>query len=221
MSEVQPPVDPRVQIPRTDPRVQIPRTEPRVLILQFRVKADEELRPDEFSDLFRLADQLSAYAILEELHDVMDALPMPSRWKFDVLSRLRAKKRVPSAVPEVATVRRGSWEFDVCIQSVAVAWILKEYLHPVVKEAWNESQFREVIKRFLRDKIFGGAKRKIETKASETPKLGNLRIVEVSLGEGPTDSQEKVVVLVEKIKRRLPPITEEETIEAISERVRG
>jgi hypothetical protein len=105
------------------------------------------------------------------------------------------------------------WIVIVTIASSAVLWFLKSYVDPVVREAWDSSQMRSQIVRFLQDKAFRGARKTVEQRAISMPQYGNLRVSDVSELDRTRTADHGVEVHLERRSSLVIRRDEEEAIE--------
>ena len=170
--------------------------ESRSLRIRFHLKTDDNISPSEFVDLMNCVEEKTRDVVERETHALLNFLGLPSEHRFETMRRIhRVGRRMPLPA-EVESVERGSWEVTVLIGGPALLWILKEYLHPIVKEAWDDSQIRENILVFLKEHVFREAHRTLEQKATEKPRQRNLEISGIQERlSGDTRHSEQVVLL--------------------------
>ena len=171
--------------------------EARQLYLRLIIK-EADLSVDDFIGLFECAEIVSRHIAEQEALNLFEFLKIPSSWRIETLQRIRQLgRRIPSPA-EVKTVERGSWSIEVIIASPVLLFILKNYLHPIVKEAWDDSRLREKIINFIRDEIFLGSKRQIEEQAIKKPRYRNLKITRVGDLEKTPDNDFEIEISFEK-----------------------
>jgi len=170
----------------------------RALEIRFRLTGSDKVSPEDFISLFRCAEAFSRSVTEAEALSLLDHLDAPSEARLDSLRRLHAFGRKLPLPVEVARVERGSWSVDVAIYGAALLFVLKEYLHPVVKEAWDESDIRARVKSFLQDKVFRRARQTAEQKAVRNPEYGRLRVTNVSPLESTEPDRIRVEVTLER-----------------------
>jgi hypothetical protein len=149
------------------------------LCIRLRVP-DGDLSPTEFVSLFECADRTARAIVEQEAAELLEELRFPQDYRLQTLQTIhRLSRKVPTPA-EVTNVERGSWQIDVIIRSAFVLFMLKEYVHPTVRAAFDDSRAKQVVVEFLRDRVFGGAKRKVEETAVANPRYGNLDVVSVN-----------------------------------------
>ena len=153
------------------------------LHLRFILDGDPDISPAEFVALFQCAEDYTRHVAEKESLTLLEDLQIPVEQRLTTMKTL-VRKQAP--VPaEVVEVRRGSWVVDVLLPSAALIFVLKEYVHPAVKQAWDESRMREQLVSFMRDRVFRGVKGKIEAHAIDKPRFGNLEVIRVDGQEPP------------------------------------
>lgn len=159
----------------------------RSLGLRMRIESVQGLSPDEFTSVFRCADVLGRHIVEQEARRLLTHLELPPEGVLRAGQEIhRVGRRMP-APGEVREISRGSWLVDVVIPGILVVlwtrdfvhFAFREYLHPVVQDAWGGSKLRDRIRVFLQERMFQGAKEDVESKAAQTPRFGNLRVVRV------------------------------------------
>jgi hypothetical protein len=157
-----------------------------------------ELSPSDFIGLFECAEGVSRFITEQEAGNLFAYLNVPSDIALENLRRFhRLSSRQPS-LAEVGNIEKGSWLVEVVLWGSAV-FILKQYLHPAIKQGWEESRLRQLIMEFVRDKIFLGTKRDIETHVTRKPRYQNLLVTRV--GELKEVSEEQVQIEIHLTKQ--------------------
>lgn len=170
----------------------------RSLYLRFVLNAPEDLGPDDFLGLFECADTFARHVVELEALQLFTELRLPEEWRLGTLQRIHHLGRRAPVPARVVSVERGSWVVETLLGGAAVLWFLKNYVHPVVQDAWDDSRMRQTILEFLRNKIFLGARRGLEQKAVEIPRFRRLHIQTVSEPEGASREESHVVVRLER-----------------------
>ena len=124
------------------------------------------------------------------------------------------------APAQIARVERGSWEITAILQGAAVLWFVKNYVHPVVQEAWNDSRLRQIIVEFLRERIFLGAKRTLEQKAVETPRYRGLEVASIEEPQTPTATEAGLRIKLETREVIEATASDQELIDEFLRRIR-
>ncbi len=168
------------------------------LELRLRIPTQEPLSPREFVDLFRCGEALTRQIVEREAFSLLEYLEVPHEYRLSTLQDLRRFGGRTGPPAEVTAIEKGSWVVVLTLTGSAILWALKEYLHPVVLEAWNESSLRDRIHDFFRDRLFQGARRAIEEKAIESPRYGNLQIKAVEEPPQNFAGQPKLTVRLER-----------------------
>jgi hypothetical protein len=151
----------------------------RSLRLTFVLDSADAIFSSEFISFFQCVDGFSRAIAEDEARTLLEHMNVTAAVRLDVLQRLhRQWRRMPAPV-EVTSVERGSWVVDAVLQSAGLLFILKEFVAPTLKVAWDDSRLRDLVVSFLRERVFLGAKRKAEEKAIEQPTFGNLRVTDV------------------------------------------
>jgi len=170
----------------------------RRLEMTFVVESEGDLSPTDFIGLFECADTFVRHIVEREALQLFEELNLPSEWRLSTLQEVRRLGRRVPAPAQITRVERGSWEITTVIQGAAVLWFVKNYLHPVVQEAWNDSRLRQVIVDFLRDRIFLGAKRSLEQKAVEAPRYRGLKVASIEEPQAPTPREAGLRIKLER-----------------------
>jgi hypothetical protein len=170
----------------------------RRLQLRFRIDTTDPISPTEFVDVFRCADSLTRAIAETEALALLEHLGLPTSDRLAALQRLHGVGGRLAIPAEVERVERGSWLVVVGFVGPIVLYVLKNYLAPVVQEAWEESAVRDRLKQFLRDKVFLGARAAVEQKAIQTPAWGNLRIQSVDVVTPEDQADEALEVRFER-----------------------
>ncbi len=123
----------------------------------------------------------------QESLDLMDELGLPSDVKLATVSRGQQLGRRIASPAQIEAVKRGCWIVVMTISGSALLCVLKQYLHPVVLEAWNQSDIRERLLEFLQDPVFKSAARKAELKAVERLRYGNIQVTGVDDDSKPAE----------------------------------
>jgi len=191
----------------------------RELTLRFVVDTQQDLTATDFVRLFECAEAISRHVFEIEAANLLMDLGFPEQERFEALKRIhRLGRRIP--VPaQVKTVQRGSWIVEVLVPGAVLLFILRQYIHPVIMDAWQASNLRDRIVTFLRDRIFLGARRDVEAKAAESPRYGNLEVTRVSQTDADPGHPELVIRLErrEVIEARIP---DEELVQEFLRRLR-
>jgi len=166
--------------------------EDRSLHLRFVLDTDEDLAPDDFIGLFECADAFARHVVEQAALELFIDLNLPEQWRLGTLQHIHQLGRRVPVPAQVVRVERGSWSIETLLQGAAVLWFLKNYVHPVVRDAWDDSRLRQAIVEFLRDKVFLGARRNLEQKAVEAPRFRRLQVQTVSEPE-PASRQESQI----------------------------
>lgn len=158
---------------------------------------DEPISPAEFLDLFRCGDDFARYIVQNEALVLLEELDIPSGERLATLQRIHGLgRRVPSPA-QVESVRKGSWEVLMTIPAAVLVFMLKEYIHPVAKQAWDESDARRRLFGFLKSRVFKDSKRQVEERAITTGRFGNLQVTGVA-GETDSSSRPSITIRLER-----------------------
>lgn len=193
----------------------------RALHLTFVVAAPGELSPTDFLGLFECVDSFSRHVVEHEALQLFDELDLPSEWRLATLQDIRRVGRRVSAPGEIARVHRGSWEIETILQGAALLWFVRSYLNPVVQDAWNDSRLRQVIVEFLRNRIFGGAKRALEQKAVQSPRYRTLEVSRVDEPEPGTAEEAGIRITLERREVLEARLSDHELVNDFLQRIRG
>ena len=155
--------------------------DPRSLELRFVLDSDASESPSTFVALFEYAEDFVRYFAEEEALSLFEELELPADWQRDSIDTLRHLSRTAAAPAEVLAVnRRSPWTVALLIASPTLLFFLRQCIHPVVKQAWNDSRLRELLREFLRDRVFMGAKRKAQKRVVTGPRRRGLKAKSVS-----------------------------------------
>ena len=187
-------------------------SESKSLHLEFTVDS-QNLHPNEFIGLFECIDIFTRTIIEHEAYLLLAEAGFSDEWRLSTLQRIhKLGRRVP--VPaEILNVQKGSWKVEKLLQGAAVIFFLRNYVHPVVQDAWNDSRLREIIVNFIRNKIFLGAKKHLEAKAIEQPVYKGLRVSEIAGPEKAIQDESEIKIRMEKTTIVETRISDKELIE--------
>jgi hypothetical protein len=154
--------------------------------LVFRVEGHDSLTAGEFAALFKYVDSLGRSLIEEELAVILEDLGAKSRERLSELGHFQYRFSTEIAPVEIRKVERGSWIIVASIASSAIYWIFKNFITPTAVDAWKGSPHEKALKKFMRDKMFGGAKENVERTIRKKRRPKNFTISDVrdrSLGQ--------------------------------------
>jgi hypothetical protein len=189
----------------------------RTLRLDFSIDGSESLSSTDFVSLFQCADFFCRATAEDEVISFVEELNLLRESRFEVISSIhRLGKRFP-APAAVESIERGSWNISLVMTGAATLFILRNTLATTLQNAWDESRLRELVLRFLRDHVFGGARRKAEEVAVGRSRWGNLRIQRVEeRGLGPSGSQ--LTISLQRTEVVEAEITDQELVEEVLKR---
>lgn len=194
--------------------------EDRSLHLRFILQVEEDLTPEDFIGLFECAETFARHVVEREALQLFSDLDLPEEWTLGTLQRIhRLGRRVP--VPaRVVRVERGSWNVELLLPGAAVLWLLKNYVDPVIREAWDDSRVRHLIVEFLRDRVFLAARRSLEEKAVVAPRHRQLEVQAVS--EPQQASREESHIEIRLVRREIMEarLTDQELLDDFIRRLR-
>ena len=183
------------------------------LYLKFIVDSQDELTPDDFIGLFECIDAFSRTIIEHEALSLFSEAGFPDQWRLSTLQRIHKLGRKVPVPAGILEIRKGSWEVETLLQGAAVIWFLRNYIHPVVQDAWNDSKLREIIITFIRDKIFLGSKKNLESKAIEKSHYRTLRVAEIIGPEKVIDEKTEIKIRMSKTHIIEAEMSEQELFE--------
>jgi len=179
---------------------------------------DQTLSPGEFLSLFDCAETVSRALIEHEALALLEFLDFPADSRLQTMQTIhRLGRRVPTPA-EVVSVEHACWTANVLIGGPVVLFILMNYVHPTVKDAFDDSRLKQLIVEFLRDRVFLGAKRTVEQAAVARPTYGNLGVRAVAeLRAAP--SEPELEVTLERREIIAVRSSDRELVEEFAERI--
>jgi len=186
-------------VPQSSPRFSTgSSSESRAARLLFSLKTKEKTSTSDLLGLVQCVDEFTRALVEGEALDLLTELELPQTLRLETLRRLSQGARPTPTPGELVRVERGSWNVEVLLPTAALVFILKQYIHPTVQQAWNESRLRERLVEFMREKAFGGARRKLEEKAIQAPRHGTVEVVAVEERASPSQSETVLEVRLEQ-----------------------
>lgn len=160
----------------------------RVLRVEFQLDDAVPTSSTDFANFATYGDSFVKVYVEAELLSVADELGFPAAWKVQLVEegrRLAPGLPTPSEVQDVR--HQSPWVIVLAIPAALLMPFIYKCLNPVIREAWNDSDLKEKFFIFMRDRVFRGAKTKIENQAALMPRKKNLRVRDVQEIEGDRD----------------------------------
>ena len=195
-------------------------SESKSLHLNFTIDCHEKLDPSDFIGLFECIDLFTRTIIEHEALLLLSEAGFSDQWRLATLQRIHRLGRKVPVPAEILEIKKGSWNVVSLLQGAAVIWFLRNYVHPVVQDAWNDSRLRKIIITFIRDKIFLGSKKNLEKKAIEKPIFKGLRVAEIVGPEKATEEQIEIKIKMEKTTIVEARLSEKDLIEDFIQKLR-
>ncbi len=154
-------------------------SETRTLTLRFHIESSDELTSTEFLSLFECVDAFGRTIAEFETARFLESLELPYTYRRELQDSIASVGRRLPTPTEIRSVERGSWSVTSVLTGPAILWVAQKFIVSPLLEAWNESNARDKLREFFKDRIFAGAKRVVENRAAQGSTFGNLRIVRV------------------------------------------
>lgn len=184
--------------------------------LDIRLESESDLSPSDFTALFKYTEEFVRAIAYTEAEHLLEFLEVPEQFRLHTLNQMRRYARRDVAPAEIREIERGSWEVVAYVSAPFLIWFLKNYIHPVAREAWDDSQLRDRLYQFMRDRIFGGAAESVEGRAERARPHGNLRVTQVEALTGPEERDQRIrIELVQRPGAVQVPSADEVTTEFI------
>lgn len=158
-----------------------------VLQVEFVLDESGPTSPSDFLDFVAYADGYMQGLLEAEIADVTADLPLPGAARPGIRDEARYLLRSLPLPAEVLEVRHGSpWMLLLSVPAALLLPFIHKCINPVVREAWNDSQLRDSLYAFLRDRLFRGAHTKAQRQLKRSPRRRNVTARDVK--ELPTSS---------------------------------
>ncbi|MFC1730390.1 hypothetical protein ACFL6I_08650 [candidate division KSB1 bacterium] len=193
----------------------------RILHLNVRLDSKEPLSPLDAIGLFECTEDYARSIFLSETSDLLKFLKLIDESRIEniqYLNKLGRKLPIPA---EIKSFKKGSWTTDILISGISIL-LIKDFLVPVMQDAFNDSEIRDRMYIFFREKVFKGAKKNVDFKAMQYKKYRTLRVRKVN-EEFPGKFNSDVSFSIELSKDKIidTVLTDEELLEGFLERIKN
>lgn len=148
----------------------------RTLRIRFVLDETPVLSPSDFVNFFAYGEQISRSLTELEALDLFEHLDVPSEWQIDSIEQLRELLKHTPAPAEIIEVRHESpWHYLLAIPASTLFYFVGKCIHPEIRRAWTHSTSRDRFFEFMRDRIFGGARQKVQRQVSRRPSRRGIR----------------------------------------------
>jgi hypothetical protein len=146
-----------------------------ILRVEFVLDEEGPTSPTDFLDFVAYADGYMQGLLAAEIADVTADLPLPDAARPAVKDETRYLLRNLPLPAEVREVRHSSpWTILLYVPAAILIPFIHKCINPVVREAWNDSQLRDSLYTFLRDRLFRGALSKAKRQLKRSPRRRNV-----------------------------------------------
>jgi hypothetical protein len=157
----------------------------RTLQIRFVLEESEALSPSDFVNFFAYGEDVAKDLAETEALELFEYMKVPSEREIESLSTLRRIIRQGPATAEVREIRHDSpWSYLLVIPAGMLVYFASKCLHPEIRRAWIASNGREQFYTFMRDRVFGGAPRKVRDRIAKKSSRKGVRAREVKELDG-------------------------------------
>lgn len=194
----------------------------RTLQIRFVLEEDEALSPSDFVHFFAYGEEIARDLAETEALELFDYLGMPSEWQIESLEEFRQLLKHAPAPAEILDIRHESpWYYLLAIPAGTVLFFVSKCVHPEIKRAWAQSAAREHFFEFMRDRVFGGARQKVQQRIAKKPSRKGVRAKKVEELKESRPEMPLFEVRMERSALLHVSISDEELLEEFKRRLRG
>jgi hypothetical protein len=179
------------------------------------------LTPSDFVNFFAYGEQISRSLTELEALDLFEHLHVPSEWQIDSIENLRELLKHTPAPAEIIEVRHESpWHYLLAIPASTLFYFVGRCIHPEIRRAWNQSTARDRFFEFMRDRIFGGARQKLQGQVSRKPSRKGIRAKSVQELGSSRDGLPLLEVKMQRTEVFVVRVSDEELLADFKERIK-
>jgi hypothetical protein len=193
----------------------------RTLRIQFVLDESTVLSPSDFVNFFAYGEQLSRALTEIEALDLFEYLRVPSEWQIDSVEQLRDMLKHTPAPAEIVEVNHDSpWHYLLAIPASTLFYFVGKCIHPEIRRAWTQSAARDHFFEFMRDRIFAGARQKVQRQVSRRPSRKGVRAHSVRELGGSQEGSPLLEVRMQRTEVFEVRVSDEELLTEFTDRLK-
>jgi hypothetical protein len=185
----------------------------RTLLIRFVLDESDIVSPSDFVGFFAFGEELVRRLTEVETQDLLEYLDVPTEWRIETIAELERLLKTLPAPAEVREVEHNTpWHYLLAIPAGTVLYFVNKCLHPQIKRAWESSAGRDRFFQFMRDRVFGGAKQKVERQVTRRPSRKGLKVTKVAELSKSSRQQPLLEIRLERTETLQVSISDEELL---------